>query len=81
VLLSLHELKGSSKKEYQVNTTVIRYQAVNIARIDAGNYAVNNTNGETIYFDLLRNAKNFVNANWGKDLIEAQFTATVRAQA
>ena len=73
--------QGGLEKEHQMNTTVIRYQAVNIARIEAGHYAVNNTKGETIYFDLLRNAKNFVNANWGKDLIEAQFTTVVRPTA
>jgi hypothetical protein len=56
-----------------VNTTTITYQAVNIVRIAAGHYALNNTNGQTIYFDLLRDAKNFVHAYWGKDLIEAQF--------
>ena len=58
-----------------MNTTTIRYQAVNIRRIEAGHYTVNNTAGNTIQFKLLRDAKNFVNANWGKDLIEAQFAA------
>ena len=58
-----------------MNTKTIRYQAVNIRRIDAGHYTVNNTQGTTIHFKLLRDAQVFVNANWGKDLIEAQFSA------
>ena len=58
-----------------MNTTTIRYQAVSIRRIEAGHYTVNNTAGQTVHFDLLRDAKNFINANWGKDLIEAQLAA------
>jgi hypothetical protein len=58
-----------------MNTTTIRYQAVNIRRIEAGHYTVKNIAGTTIQFKLLRDAQNFVNANWGKDLIEAQFAA------
>jgi len=58
-----------------MNTTTIRYQAVSITRISAGHYTVNNTEGKTISFKLLRDAQNFVNANWGQALIEAQFAA------
>jgi hypothetical protein len=53
----------------------IRYQAVNIVRIEAGHYTVNNTAGIAIHFERLRDAQNFITANWGKDLIEAQFSA------
>ena len=53
--------------------TTIRHQAVNIIRIEAGNYTVNNIAGETIQFRRLMDVKNFVNANWGQALIEAQF--------
>ena len=56
-------------------TNTIRYQAVTIRRITAGHYTVNNTQGNTISFKLLRDAQNFVNANWGQALIEAQFAA------
>ena len=62
-----------------MNTKTIRYQAVNIIRIEAGHYTVNNTAGQTIHFDLLRNAQNFITANWGKELIEAQFKAVQAA--
>ena len=56
-------------------TNTIRYQAVTIRRITSGHYTVNNTAGKTISFKLLRDAQNFVNANWGQALIEAQFAA------
>lgn len=55
--------------------TTIRYQAVTIRRVEAGQYTVNNTTGQTVSFKLLRDAKNYVNANWGQALIEAQFAA------
>jgi hypothetical protein len=58
-----------------MNTTTLRYQAVTIRRIEAGNYTVNNIAGATISFKLLRDAHNFINANWGQALIEAQFAA------
>lgn len=50
----------------------IRFQAVNIVRVGARHYTVKNTEGITIRFSFLREAQNFVNANWSKDLIEAQ---------
>lgn len=53
--------------------TIIRHQAVNITRIEAGIYTVNNISGNTITFKRLMDAKNFVNANWGQALIKAQF--------
>ena len=57
-----------------MNSITIRYQAVNITRKAAGNYTLKNLNGNTITFKRLLDAKNFVNANWGQALIEAQFT-------
>ena len=53
---------------------IIRHQAVNIVRVAEKNYTVKNTQGETIMFTRLLDAKNFVNAFWGQALIEAQFT-------
>ena len=53
----------------------LSYQAVTIRRIEAGHYTVNSTTGKTISFKLLRDAQNYVNANWGRALIEAQFAA------
>ena len=58
-----------------MNIKTIRYQAVNIVRIGAAHYTVKNTAGTTIHFDRLRDAQNFITANWGKDLIEAQSAA------
>jgi hypothetical protein len=57
-----------------MNTITIRYQAVNIVRIAERSYTVKNVNGNTVSFKRLLDAKNFVNANWGQALIEAQFT-------
>ena len=65
----------SKHNEREIMTTTIRYQAVTIRKIAAGHYTVNNTQGNTISFKLLRDAQNFVNANWGQALIEAQFAA------
>jgi len=53
---------------------ILQYQAVNINRVSAKTYTVNNINGQKIIFRRLLDAKNFVNANWGQALIEAQFT-------
>jgi hypothetical protein len=58
-----------------MNTKTIRFQAVNIRRIEAGHYTVRNTAGTTLNFNRLRDAQNFINSNWGKDLVEAQFAA------
>jgi hypothetical protein len=58
-----------------MNTRTLRYQAVTIRRIAAGHYTVNNIEGATINFKLLRDAQNFINRNWGQALIEAQFAA------
>lgn len=57
-----------------MNTITLQYQAVNIVRHGAGSYTVKNTQGNTVSFKRLLDAKNFVNANWGQALIEAQFT-------
>ncbi len=56
-----------------MNTTTTRYQAVTIIRVAKGHYTVNNIAGNTIVFPRLRDAQNFINANWGQALIEAQF--------
>jgi len=56
-------------------TKTIKFQAVNIKRIEAGYYTVKNIAGATIQFRRLRDAQNFIIANWGIDLIEAQFKA------
>jgi hypothetical protein len=56
-------------------TTTTRYQAVTIVRVAKGHYTVNNTAGNTIIFPRLVDAQNFINANWGRELIEAQFAA------
>ena len=58
-----------------MNTITHRHQAVTIRRVDAGHYTVKNTAGNTITFKRLFDAKVFVDCNWSKDLIEAQFAA------
>jgi hypothetical protein len=75
VILLLTGKAGEEEKETEMNTKTIRYQTVNIVRIEAGHYTVKNAAGTTIHFDRLRDAQNFIIANWGKDLIEAQFAA------
>ena len=54
-------------------TTTLRHQAVNFTRVDKGHYTIKSVNGETITFKLMRDAHNYINANWGLALIEAQF--------
>ena len=53
---------------------ILQYQAVNINRVSSRTYTVKNIEGKTLIFGRLLDAKNFVNANWGQALIEAQFT-------
>jgi hypothetical protein len=46
------------------------WQAINIARTETG-FSVNNTQGATINFKLLRQAQSFIASNWSIALIEA----------
>ena len=58
-----------------MNTITYRYQAVTIVCEGPRHYTVKNTAGRKISFTRLRDAKVFVNGQWSKDLIEAQFAA------
>lgn len=58
-----------------MNTLTYRHQAVAIKCEGPRHYTVKNTAGQTISFKRLRDAKVFVECNWSKDLIEAQFAA------
>jgi hypothetical protein len=46
------------------------WQAINIARTQDG-FSINNTQGATINFKLLRQAQSFIASNWSIALIEA----------
>jgi hypothetical protein len=66
---------SNTNERETMNTTTTRYQAVTIIRVAKGHYTVNNIAGNTIVFPRLRDAQSFINANWGRELIEAQFAA------
>lgn len=55
------------------NTTTLRHQAVSFVRVDKGHYTIKNIAGQTLTFKLMRDVHNYINANWGQALIEAQF--------
>jgi hypothetical protein len=75
VCLVLYTRVITNHERETMNTTTTRYQAVTIIRVAKGHYTVNNIAGNTITFARLSDAQKFINANWGKALIEAQFAA------